>query len=143
MANVAIPLFEDADDADLAAVANYVENQRPKIPQFPGLQSKIESFEEWYQGLGTWDLDLMINDTIAEAYRRRDEINRVMGSALPVTSIPADKINMKPGAASGLAGAKPPLFSLPKWVVPAAVISGAVTVTLVVLKSVRKLFMPF
>lgn len=126
-----------ADDADLIAISDYVQNQRPKISKFPKLQPKIEDFERWLQGLGWVDIHVMINDTIAEAARRRDEINAIEGQAIDPTWIPADKIGMKPGS-TGLSGQKPPL--VPTWVLPAAVVSSAVAFTLLVAK---KIVFPF
>lgn len=127
-----------ADDGDLRAITDYVEQQRPKIKQYPALQTKIEDFEKWLQALGWVDIHVMIDDTIAEAARRRDEINAIEGQALDPTWIPADKIGMAPGSASRLPGSKPPL--IPEKYKMAAVIAGAVTFTLIV---IRKIVIPF
>jgi hypothetical protein len=126
-----------ADDADLTAISDYVENQRPLIPKFRGLQAKIEDYEHWLQGLGWVDIHVMINDTLAEAIRRKDEINVITGQSRPADVIPADRIGMKAGAASGLAGSKPPLFTIPPWLLPTAVVSGVVTFVLVVASKLR------
>jgi hypothetical protein len=132
-----------ADDADLIAISDYVENQRPNIPEFPKLQSKIEEFEQWYQALTWWDLHVNMTGTFAEAARRRDEINLIMDDTLRPEWIPADRIGMKPGDASRLPGPKPPLFQLPLWFKPVALITGVgtavLTTTLVVLHKVRLL----
>ena len=121
-----------ADDDDLKAIYNYVEQQRPLIKNFLGLESKIKSFERWYQGLTWFDLHVMINDTIAEAIRRRDEINRTINQSIPADWIPADRLDREPGSASGLAGPKPPL--IPEKYKFAAAITGAAITSLVVLK---------
>lgn len=121
-----------ADDADLKAISNYVEAQRPLIPQHPRLQSQIEAFEGWYQGLSYLDTHVMIDNTIAEAARRRDLVNAAMNEQLNPAWVPADKVNRPPGAASGLSGAKPPLIP-PQYKVAATVGAAAVAV-LVVLK---------
>ncbi len=129
-----------ADDAELTAISDYVQRQRPNIPKFRGLQDKIEDFEAWLQGLSWMDIHVMIDDTIAEAARRRDEINKIMGQAIPADWVQADKLGMKGGAASGLSGPKPPLFSLPAWVLPTAVVSGTVTLALIIAKTVTRAF---
>lgn len=128
-----------SDDADLRAISDYIEQQRPKIPQFRGLQAKIEDFERWYQGLGWWDLHGDMTGTVSEASRRRDEINKLTQNTLPVDWVPADKIGMTPGAGSGLSGPKPPWIVLPPWFKPVALITSVAVSTLVVLKKVHLL----
>ncbi len=121
-----------ADDADLKAIYDYVESQRPSIPQHPTLQAAIESFEKWYQGLSYYDVHIMIDDTIAEAARRRDLVNATMGQRLNPSVVPADKLGRAPGAASGLPGAKPPL--IPSQYKVAATIGAVAVTVLVILK---------
>jgi hypothetical protein len=121
-----------ADDADLKALYNYVESQRPNIPQYPTLQAQIESFEKWYQALTYYDVHIMINDTIAEAARRRDLVNAAMNQQIDPSWIPADKLDRTPGSASQLPGAKPPL--IPSQYKVAATIGGAAIAVLIILK---------
>jgi hypothetical protein len=120
------------DTDDLQAIYTYVESQRAQIPRFPAIAAKITDFESWYEGLGYWNLNIMANDTLAEAIRRRDEINTMTGNVLPADSIPADKLIAPQGAASGLPGPVPPL--IPPAYKTAAVVAGAATLVLVVLK---------
>lgn len=120
------------DTQDLQAIYTYIESQRTLIPRFPALAAKITDFEAWYEGLGYWNLNIMANDTLAEAVRRRDEINTLTGNLLPADSVPADRLIAPPGAASGLAGPVPPL--IPPAYKTAAVVAGAATLVLVVLK---------
>lgn len=127
-----------ADDASLIAVYNYVQRQRPYINEYPGLLELITDFEVWYQGLSWFDVHIMINDTLAEAYRRRDEINKLMGQRLPDDQVPADKWNAEPGAASGLPGQKPPPPPFfPSWTKPAAALLAVGITTVAVLRKVR------
>jgi hypothetical protein len=124
-----------ADDADLRAIYNYVQDLRPSIPKFPGLQTKIEDFEQWYQGLTWSDIHVFINDTTAEAYRRRDEINRITNNVRPADWLPADRKDRAPGTASGLAGKVPPKPPLiPTWAKVTAVVTATATIALVVIK---------
>lgn len=123
------------DDADLIAVYNYVQMKRLEIPKFPAVQAKIEDFEKWYQSLGWWDLHANMAATTAEAFRRRDEINKLTKNVLPADWIPADKRDRAPGVSSGLAAPepeKPPW--IPTWAKVAAVVTATATVALVVVK---------
>lgn len=79
-----------ADDANLKAIADYVQRQRPYVYQYPKLLPLIKSFEQWYSSLSWMDVHVMINDTMKEAYRRRNEINEAMNQTLPEDYIPAD-----------------------------------------------------
>lgn len=79
-----------ADDANLKAIADFVQRQRPYVHQYPKLLPAIQSFEKWYSSLGWFDVHVMINDTMKEAYRRRNEINEIMNMRLPEDWIPAD-----------------------------------------------------
>lgn len=126
-----------ADDTDLKAIYNYVESQRPLIKQFPTVQAQIEDFERWYQGLTWFDIHVMINDTIAEAARRRDAINRTLNQSIPADWVPADKTDRDPGSASGLAGTKPKEPLIPAQYKFAAAITGTAITTLVVLKKLH------
>lgn len=121
-----------ADDADLKAIYDYVESLRPSIPQHPTLQAAIESFEKWYQALSYSDVHIFIDDTIAEAARRRDLVNAAMDQQLDPSWVPADKLGRNPGAASGLPGAKPPI--IPSKYKFAATVGGAALLALVILK---------
>jgi hypothetical protein len=120
------------DTADLQAIYVYVESKRPLIPQFPAIQTLIQSFETWYEGLGYWDLNIMANATLAEAIRRRDQINAATGDVLPASWIPADTGVAQPGAASGLAGQVP--SAIPEVYKVAAIATGVGVLTLAVLK---------
>lgn len=126
-----------ADDADLKAVYNYVQRQRPLIPKFPELQSKIEDFEHWYQGLSWSDIHVFINDTIAEAFRRRDEINRLTENVLPADWVSADRRDRAPGVASGLSAAEPPK---PPWIPTWAKVTVLATATLAGIVIIAKKF---
>lgn len=129
------------DDADLRAIYDYVLNQKKKIPTTPGLADKINSFVSWYQQLSWWDLHVNMADTLAEAFRRRDEINVLENNVLPADWIPADMRDRPPGAASGLSAPVPPKEPwIPTKYKMAAVITGAAVVALVV---VRKIMFPF
>jgi hypothetical protein len=79
----------------------------------------------------------MINDTIAEAARRRDEINKTMNQSIPATWVPADKINREPGSASGLAGTKPVEPLIPEKYKFAAIITGTAITSLAILKKLH------
>lgn len=121
------------DDADLKAVYNYVQGKRREIPRFPAVQSKIESFEEWYGNLSWWDLHANMAETFREAARQRDEINKLTEDVLPADWIPADKRDRDPGAASGLPASepeKPPLIPLHYKI---AAVAGATMVGALVL----------
>lgn len=130
-----------ADDSDLIAIYNYVEELRPKIAQFPKLQAKIEDFERWYQQLSWYDIHVMINDTLAEAYRRRDELNTIMGESLRATDVPGDILNRRPGSASGLPAPPPPPWwkiTVPTWLKVTAVGVPAGIATLISIGAIRK-----
>lgn len=131
-----------ADDSDLIAIFNYVEGLRPQITRFPKLQSKIEDFERWYQGLSWYDIHVMINDTLAEAYRRRAEMNSILGQSTDPTAVPGDILNREPGSASMLPGPPPPKWyelQVPTWLKATAVGVPAAIVTLVGIGAVRRL----
>ena len=80
----------DEQRADLKAIKEYVTNQRPKIRQFPMIQAAIESFEQWYEGLTWYDLNVKIEDKLAEARRRKYEIDKMTQSLPDPTTVPAD-----------------------------------------------------
>jgi len=99
-------------DADLRAIYVYVESQRPHIPQFPKLQSAIEKFEQWYQGLTFWDINVMIGDTVKEALRQKALVDAAQNAFPDPTAVPADRIapgHTAPGTTT-LPGNKPPLI---------------------------------
>jgi hypothetical protein len=133
MASLGLP-FVGPDDADLQAIYVYVEEQRPAIPQFPEIQKLIEDFEAWYQGLTWYDTYVMINNTIAEAARRRDLINAAMHDTIDPSWIPADKVDpAHTGVGTTvLSGPKPPL--IPTQYKVAATVGAIAVGTLVVLK---------
>lgn len=81
-------IWQDTDD--LNAIYDYVRNQRPKIDKYPHLLPAIQSFESWFLGLGWYDKAIMIQDTYNEAVRRRIEINKIMGQAIPDNWVPHD-----------------------------------------------------
>jgi hypothetical protein len=127
-----------ADDADLRAIYTYVENARRSIPKFPTIQPLIEDFERWYQGLSWYDVHIMINDTLAEARRRRDELNVAMNQVLPADWVPADRVSTPPGSGANLPGVKPPPPPLiPTWAKVTAVVTGTAITALAILKKVR------
>lgn len=82
--------FIVADDANLKAIATYVQSKRPLVDKFPKLLPAIQQFEKWYSGLGYYDTHIVINDTMKEAYRQRNEINTILGDTAPEDVIPAD-----------------------------------------------------
>lgn len=123
-----------ADDADLNGIYQSIEILRPEAVQVPGLMNAIEDFEKWYQALSYFDTHIMINDTMAEAVRRRDAILALRASFLqqPVDQTLIDRLKTgKPGSAL-LPGPIPPL--IPEKYKVAAVITAAALGTLVVLK---------
>ena len=122
------------DTADLQAIYTYVESKRPLIAQFPAIAAMIQSFETWYEGLGYWDLNIMANSTLAEAIRRRDQINAATGDVLPATWVPADTGIAAPGPGSGLAGPVP--STIPEVYKVAAIATGVGVLTLAVLKKI-------
>lgn len=127
-----------ADDADLVAISDYVQNARRQIPNFPSIQGQIEDFERWYQGLTWYDVHIMINDTLAEARRRRDALNQAMNQVRPADWVPADKLGMTPGSSSLLAGPKPPLIpDIPMPYKIAAAVTGTAVVALALLRKIR------
>jgi len=123
-----------ADDADLNGIYQSIEILRPEAVQVPGLMNAIEDFEKWYQSLSYLDTHIMINDTMAEAVRRRDAILKLRSDFmnLPVDQTLVDRLKTgKPGNVL-LPGPKPPL--IPEKYKMAAVITGAALGTLIVLK---------
>ncbi len=132
------PIPGMADDADIKAIYVYFENQRPLIPKYPRIQQLIESFEDWYGNLTYWDTNIMSNDTLAEATRRRNELNLAMNGAPDPTVIPADRLQNNPGTGGTLPGrkpAEPPL--IPTQYKLAGVITVAAVTTLVILKKLH------
>jgi hypothetical protein len=121
-----------ADDADLQAIYTFVENTRPNITQFPKLQPLIEDFERWYQGLTWFDVHVMINDTIAEAVRRRNQINAAQNAFLDPTIVPGDLAGHTSFDNTLLPGPKPPL--IPTQYKVYATVGAGILAGLVVLK---------
>jgi hypothetical protein len=119
-----------ADDADLTAIYRYVEGRRPDLATHPQVQPLIDSFEAWYQGLSWYDVHVMINDTISEASRRRNEINAAFGDIIDPTVIPADRLVNKPGSGGTLPGVKPVIPIIPPWFKYGAALVGAATIVL-------------
>ena len=128
-----------ADDADLVGIYQSVEILRPEIPHVPGLQAAIEDFEKWYEGLNWFDVHVMINDTIAEAARRRDIINNLRQKVFKQNEFEQQKLKerLEPGKTSFdtaiLPGETPPLIP-EKYKMGAAIAGGALTVLIVLKK---------
>ena len=128
-----------ADDADLRAIYTYIEKLRPKIPQYPGLQSAIEHFEQWYQSLTWFDVHVMINATLSEAMRQKALVDAAQNAFPDPTVVPADRIapeHTAPGTTT-LPGPKPPL--IPTQYKFAVTVGAGALAALVVLKKLALL----
>lgn len=119
-----------ADDADLTAIYRYVEERRPDLAKHPFVEPLINDFERWYQGLSWFDVHVMIDDTLAEATRRRNEINAAFGDRIDPTIVPADRLQNKPGSGGTLPGVKPVIPIIPPWFKYGAALVGAATIVL-------------
>lgn len=74
--------------SDLAAIDTYVRTvARPRLKDYPKSIKEVEAYERWRQGLGYWDLMIMVNDTMRAAKAKRDAINVAQGSVLDPSSI--------------------------------------------------------
>lgn len=129
-----------ADDANLRAIADYIQRQRPKIHQYPGLLPIIQRFEKWYTSLGWTDVHVMINDTMLEARRFRAEVNEAMNQRIPDDWIPADSnvysaTRPKDTIFQALPD-RPPEPWIPERYKMAASLAGGVTLALVVAKAI-------
>lgn len=70
--------------ADLAAIDKYIrESARPRVSEFPDSLDEIEAYEKWRQSVSTWDLMVMVNDTMREAKRLRDLVNAAQNRVIP------------------------------------------------------------
>ena len=88
---------------DLSAIYAWVKEQRPKTRKRPAALPLIESFESWYQGLGATDW-LFDTETLNEAKRRRNEIEKALGEVIAPDWVPADSPQTAPpkGELAGL-----------------------------------------
>jgi hypothetical protein len=76
---------------DLEAINQYMMGLRKEIPKYPELEGHIKSWEAWHGALTTYEKSpLAINDTMAEAKRRRKVANEIADRKLPPDYIPAD-----------------------------------------------------
>jgi hypothetical protein len=119
------------DTDDLEAIKTYIVNQRKVIHQYPGLLEQIQSFESWYQGLGWYDIHIMIEDTTNEAIRRRFAINDILGQRIPDDWVPAD------GGFQTPPPKPPPPPLIPTSYKFAAVITATAITSLAILKKFR------
>lgn len=88
------PLGPDPEAvADLAAIDDYVRTQaRSRVTQFPKSLPLVQDYETWRQGVGYFDMMVMVNDTMRTAKAKRDAINAAQGQVIKPDT------NVEPGA---------------------------------------------
>jgi len=108
-------------DDDVNAITDYIENQRPKIPQYPALQGVIDDYEHWLTNLSWSEKYLTPDVSKGEAVFYRDKVNQILGEVLPADIIPGDIkkkiISQDPSTAPSM------LVSLLKQLIPESLIS--------------------
>jgi hypothetical protein len=83
-------LAADDQKKDIEAIKKYVTEMRPKIARFPKIQPLIDSFEQWYEKLTWYDLNVSAEKTLAEARRRKYDIEKLTGDLPDPTVVPGD-----------------------------------------------------
>lgn len=75
---------------DVNAITEYIENQRPKIREFPQLQSMIEQYESWLTNLSWFEKYMTPDATKGKAVYYRDQVNDIIKTKLDPADIPGD-----------------------------------------------------
>lgn len=111
---------------DVNAITEYIENQRPKIKEFPQLQSVIEEYEQWLTNLSWFEKYMTPDSTLGKAVYYRDQINDIIGTRLDPSTIPGDIANkivpVDPKTAES------PLATFVHQFIPQSVITGFLVV---------------
>lgn len=115
---------------DLDAITEYIENARSRVDEFPSLMSAITKYEAWLGNLGWYRKYLETDSVVGEAKYFRDEVNSILGDALPTNWIPADAAHAADAPAK-----KPDL--IPDQYKIAAAFTATGVVVLIILKKFR------
>lgn len=75
---------------DVNAITEYIENQRPKIRQYPELQDIITQYEQWLTNLSWFEKYMTPDASLGKAVYYRDRVNDIIETPLDPTSVPAD-----------------------------------------------------
>jgi len=117
---------------DIAAIDEYIRSKRVLAGKYPRLTRLIDAWVTWYRDLPIVDTNPTL--TLAEAKRRREEINAVIGTQLPSTWTPADAGVNPPAATAPPPEGGGPLDDLENKVTTGLKVLGGIAVGYVLLK---------
>lgn len=82
-------LGDYAFNDDVNAISEYIENQRPQIPNHPTLQATIEEYEQWLMNLSWAEKYFTPETSLRQAVYYRDKVNSILGQQTNPTWIPS------------------------------------------------------
>jgi peptidoglycan hydrolase-like protein with peptidoglycan-binding domain len=77
-----------SNSEDIDAINTYMKNQRSKIGSYPGLQTKLDNWDAWYNGL-SWATK-MYDASMTAARERRADVKNLIDTGVPW--VPADQL---------------------------------------------------